>query len=52
MWRKARVFFSTPDGRNRYAILHLIHAAMKAETRAKRAGRFVHMAEKEGKIYP
>jgi uncharacterized protein YdeI (YjbR/CyaY-like superfamily) len=49
---KAKAFFATLDSRNRYAILHRIHTAKKAETRAKRIEQFVHMSEKEEKIYP
>jgi len=49
---KAKAFFATLDSRNRYAILHRIHTAKKAETRAKRIEQFIHMLEKEEKIYP
>src|SRR6266540_6365928 len=49
---KARSFFATLDSRNRYAILHRIHTAKKAETRAKRIEQFVRMLEKKEKIYP
>jgi uncharacterized protein YdeI (YjbR/CyaY-like superfamily) len=49
---KARAFFATLDSRNRYAILHRIHTAKKAETRAKRIEQFVRMLEKKEKIYP
>jgi len=49
---KAKAFFTTLDSRNRYAILHRIHTAKKAETRAKRIEQFVRMLEKKEKIYP
>jgi uncharacterized protein YdeI (YjbR/CyaY-like superfamily) len=49
---KARAFFAMLDSRNRYAILHRIHTAKKAETRAKRIEQFVRMLEKKEKIYP
>src|SRR5262249_23310116 len=48
----ARSFLDTPDSRNRYPILHRIHTAKKAETRAKRIEPFVRMLEKKEKIYP
>lgn len=48
----AKAFFATLDSRNRYAILHRIHTAKKAETRAKRIEQFVRMLEKKEKIYP
>src|SRR5215510_5938429 len=49
---KAKAFFTTLDSRNRYAILHRIHTAKKAETRAKRIEQFIRMLEKKEKIYP
>ncbi|HKQ78927.1 MAG TPA: YdeI/OmpD-associated family protein [Blastocatellia bacterium] len=49
---KAKAFFATLDSRNRYAILHRIHMAKKAETRAKRIENFIRMLEKKEKIYP
>src|SRR5262245_60295957 len=48
---KAKAFFATLDSHNRYAILHRIHTAKKAETRAKRIEQFVSMLEKKEKIY-
>jgi uncharacterized protein YdeI (YjbR/CyaY-like superfamily) len=48
---KAKAFFATLDSRNRYAILHRIHTAKKAETRAKRIEQFVRMLENGEKIY-
>jgi uncharacterized protein YdeI (YjbR/CyaY-like superfamily) len=49
---KAKAFFATLDSRNRYAILHRIHTAKKAETRARRIEQFIRMLEKKEKIYP
>src|SRR5262245_18165811 len=48
----ANEFFATLDSRNRYAILHRIQTAKKAETRARRIEQFVRMLEKKEKIYP
>jgi uncharacterized protein YdeI (YjbR/CyaY-like superfamily) len=41
--RRAKSFFDTLDSKNRYAILHRIHNAKKAETRAARIEKFVGM---------
>ena len=49
---QAKAFFATLDSRNRYAILHRIHTAKKAETRARRIEQFIRMLEKKEKIYP
>ncbi len=49
---RAKAFFATLDSRNRYAILHRIHTARKAETRAKRIEQFVRMLENREKLYP
>ena len=48
----AKAFFAALDSRNRYAILHRIHTAKKAETRARRIEQFVRMLANEEKIYP
>lgn len=48
---KAKAFFATLDSRNRYAILHRIHTAKKAETRAKRIEQFVRMLANKEKIH-
>ena len=40
---KARAFFDTLTGANRYAILYRIHTAKKLETRSSRIARFVAM---------
>ncbi len=49
---KAQAFFATLDSHNRYAILHRIQTAKRAETRAKRIRQFIEMLEKHEKIYP
>ncbi len=48
---RAKAFFATLDSRNRYAILHRIHTAKKAETRARRIEQFIRMLEKKEKLY-
>jgi uncharacterized protein YdeI (YjbR/CyaY-like superfamily) len=50
--KKAREFFAVLDSRNRYAILHRIHNAKKAETRARRIANFVDMLSEKKTIYP
>ena len=50
--RKARTFFETLNGQNRYAILHRLAAPAKPETRAKRIEKFVSMLERGEKLYP
>ena len=49
---EARLFFSTLDSRNRYAILFRLHNAARAETRQRRLDRFVQMLKRHEKIYP
>jgi uncharacterized protein YdeI (YjbR/CyaY-like superfamily) len=49
---KARKFFETLNGNNRYAILHRIQDAKKPETRARRIEKFVEMLKKGEKLYP
>ncbi|HEY6402747.1 MAG TPA: YdeI/OmpD-associated family protein [Blastocatellia bacterium] len=49
---EAKAFFATLDSVNRYAILHRIHTAKKAETRAKRIAQFVQMLANKEKVYP
>lgn len=48
----AQAFFATLESRNRYAILHRIHTAKKAETRARRIQQFIEMLNKREKVYP
>lgn len=50
--KRAKTFFATLNGRNRYAVLFRIHTAKKAETRAKRIQQFVKMLEENQTIYP
>ncbi|MFD7815451.1 YdeI family protein [Streptomyces sp. NPDC059785] len=45
-------FFETLDRRNRYAILHRIQDAKKAETRARRIEKYVAMLAKGEKLHP
>ena len=49
---KAKAFFATLDGQNRYAVLFRIHTAKKAETRARRIEKFVGMLAKHEKLHP
>ena len=49
---RAKTFFATLDSRNRYAILHRIQTAKKAETRERRITQFVEMLANGEKIYP
>jgi uncharacterized protein YdeI (YjbR/CyaY-like superfamily) len=50
--KKARSFFETLDSTNRYAILHRIHNAKKAETRVARIEKYVTMLIDGKTIYP
>lgn len=49
---QAKASFSTLNSRNRYAILHRIQTAKKAETRARRIEQFIAMLEKGEALYP
>jgi uncharacterized protein YdeI (YjbR/CyaY-like superfamily) len=49
---RAREFFATLDGANRYAVLYRIASAKRPETRAKRIGTFVAMLSEHKKIHP
>jgi uncharacterized protein YdeI (YjbR/CyaY-like superfamily) len=49
--KKAKAFFATLNGQNRYAILHRVQTAVKPETRAKRIEKFVAMLADGKKIY-
>ena len=49
---KAKAFFAALDSANRYAILHRIQTAKKAETRVKRIRQFVAMLKRGEKLYP
>jgi uncharacterized protein YdeI (YjbR/CyaY-like superfamily) len=48
---RAKAFFATLDGRNRYAVLFRIQTANKAETRAKRIEQLAEMLSRHEKIY-
>ena len=50
--QSAKAFFTTLEGRNRYAILWRIQTAKKLETRAKRIALFVEMLERGEKLHP
>lgn len=47
----ARAFFEELKGQNRYAILHRIQTAVRAETRARRIEKFVAMLDRKETIY-
>ena len=55
-WRdanaRAKSFFASLDGANRYAILFRIQNVKKAETRIKRIKQFIEMLEKHEKVHP
>jgi uncharacterized protein YdeI (YjbR/CyaY-like superfamily) len=48
---RARAFFETLDGANRYAILYRVQTAKKPETRAERITRFVAMCARHETIH-
>ncbi len=49
---RAKAFFATLNGANRYAILYRVQTAKKAETRAKRIQQFIEMLAKHEKLHP
>ena len=49
---KAKRFFATLNGQNRYAILFRIQNVKKAETRAKKIAQFVDMLNKGETLHP
>lgn len=49
---KAREFFKTLNGANRYAVLFRIQTAKKAETRARKIDALVAMLERGEKVHP
>ena len=49
---RARTFFETLDGANRYAILYRVQTAKKPETRAERIKRFVAQCARHETIHP
>ncbi|HEY0025368.1 MAG TPA: YdeI/OmpD-associated family protein [Longimicrobium sp.] len=48
---KAKEFFATLNGANRYAVLFRVQTAKKPETRAKRIATLVEMLERNEKIH-
>ncbi len=48
---KAKEFFATLNGANRYAVLFRVQTARKPETRAKRIATLVEMLERNEKIH-
>jgi uncharacterized protein YdeI (YjbR/CyaY-like superfamily) len=48
---RAKAFFATLDGGNRYAVLFRIQTAKKAETRARRIKQFAEMLSRREKIH-
>jgi len=49
---RAKAFFRTLDGANRYAVLWRIQTVKKAETRARRIRQFIDMLERHAKVHP
>jgi uncharacterized protein YdeI (YjbR/CyaY-like superfamily) len=49
---RARDFFATLDGANRYAVLYRVQTAAKPETRARRIARLVAMLAEGRTIHP
>jgi uncharacterized protein YdeI (YjbR/CyaY-like superfamily) len=49
---RARAFFETLDGANRYAILYRVQTAKKPQTRVERIARFVAMCARHETIHP
>jgi uncharacterized protein YdeI (YjbR/CyaY-like superfamily) len=49
---KAREFFDTLTGQNRYSILYRVQDAKRPETRARRIEKFVAMLSRGEKLYP
>ena len=48
---RAKTFFETLDGRNRYAVLFRIQTAKNTKTRAKRISQFVLMLARHEKVH-
>ena len=49
---KARIFFATLNGQNRYAIVFRIQNVKRAETRANKIAQFIEMRSNGGKLHP
>jgi uncharacterized protein YdeI (YjbR/CyaY-like superfamily) len=50
--KKAKAFFATLNGRNRYAVLFRIQNSKKPETRARKIAQFVEMLSNGEKLHP
>jgi uncharacterized protein YdeI (YjbR/CyaY-like superfamily) len=48
---RAKAFFATLSGQNRYAILYRIHDAKKEETRTRRIEKYVAMLNEQQTLY-
>jgi uncharacterized protein YdeI (YjbR/CyaY-like superfamily) len=48
---RARDFFNSLDGANRYAVLFRIQTVKKAETRARKVREFIEMLERNETIH-
>ncbi|WP_246136692.1 YdeI/OmpD-associated family protein [Leekyejoonella antrihumi] len=48
---KAKAFFETLTGANRYAILYRVHDANKPETRTARIAKFVEMCHNHETVH-
>ena len=49
---KAKQFFATLNGQNRYAILFRIQNVKKVDTRAKKIAQFIDMLNKGETLHP
>jgi len=49
---RAKAFFAKLDAQNRYAILHRLETAKRAETRGRRIATFVEMLARGEKLHP
>ena len=49
---RAKAFFKTLDGANRYAVLFRVKAAKRPDTRARRIAQFVKMLAEKNKLHP
>jgi uncharacterized protein YdeI (YjbR/CyaY-like superfamily) len=49
---RAREFFETLRGQNRYAVLYRVQEAKRPDTRARRIARFVEMLARGEKLHP
>lgn len=50
--RRARDFFDSLDGRNRYAVLYRIQTVKMAATRERKIAQFVEMLARHEKVHP